>query len=130
VKPINSKYRFERLYAAADAAGKAAADAIVPIPMVVGTPTTVLGSDIDYSKPTYFVEGGVCGFAWISFKGNTAFGRWAKSTGLATKGYPTGLTIRANGYGQSLQRKEAYAQAFAAVLREGGVTAYAESRMD
>jgi len=34
-----------------------------------------------------------CGFAWISFPGNTPFGRWAKQAGIASKGYPTGLQI-------------------------------------
>ena len=30
--------------------------------MVVGTPTTPLGDDIDYSKDTYYVADGMCGF--------------------------------------------------------------------
>ena len=30
--------------------------------MVVGTPTTPLGNDIDYSKETYYVADGLCGF--------------------------------------------------------------------
>ena len=34
-----------------------------------------------------------CGFAWVSFPGNTQFGRWAKKTGVASKGYPSGLQI-------------------------------------
>ena len=33
-----------------------------PNPMVVGTPTTPLGDDIDYSKDTYYVADGMCGF--------------------------------------------------------------------
>ena len=33
-------------------------------------------------------------------------------------------------FNQSVTRKEAYAQAFAEVLREAGVTAYASSRKD
>jgi hypothetical protein len=34
-----------------------------------------------------------CGFAWITMPGNIPFGRWAKKTGIASKGYPTGLQI-------------------------------------
>ncbi len=34
-----------------------------------------------------------CGFAWINFPGNTKFGRWAKKEGIASKHYPTGLSI-------------------------------------
>ena len=39
-----------------------------PTPMVVGTPTTPLGDDIDYTKETYYVADGMCGFAWINIK--------------------------------------------------------------
>ena len=39
-----------------------------PTPMVVGTPTTPLGDDIDYTKDTYYVADGMCGFAWINIK--------------------------------------------------------------
>lgn len=34
-----------------------------------------------------------CGFAWITMPGNIAFARWAKKEGLASKGYPTGMSI-------------------------------------
>ena len=34
-----------------------------------------------------------CGFAWVTMPGNIAFGRWAKKQGIASKGYPTGLSI-------------------------------------
>ena len=39
-----------------------------PTPMIVGQPTTPLGDDIDYSKDTWLVNDGVCGFAWINIK--------------------------------------------------------------
>jgi len=125
--------KYARLAKKADAAGKAAADAKTPTAMIVGEAKAIFGpgsDDIDYSKPTYVVESGVCGFAWVFVKGNTGFGRWAKSAGIASKGYPTGLNIRVSGYGQSYERKMAYAQAYAAVLQEAGITAYAEGRLD
>lgn len=114
----------------ADIAGQEAAKACTPTPMVVGSPTTPLGNDIDYSKPTYSVNEGVCGFAWVRFKGNTSFGRWAKKTGRARSAYGGGLQYWVSQFGQSLERKAAYARAFAKVLNEEEITAYAESRMD
>ena len=58
----------ENIYLEADKEGKARAGDCVPTPMVVGSPTTPLGSDIDYDKKTYYVADGVCGFAWINIK--------------------------------------------------------------
>jgi hypothetical protein len=34
-----------------------------------------------------------CGFAWIQMSGTLPFARWAKKTGLASKGYPSGVQI-------------------------------------
>jgi len=121
---------FEALFDLAEAAGRQAADNATVVPMVVGTAKGLFDDSFDTTKPTYFVEGGVCGFAWVKFKGNTAFGRWAKKNGKARPAYGGGLQVWVSGYQQSMQRKAAYAQAFAGVLNEAGVTAYAESRMD
>ena len=109
---------FEALYAQADAAGTLAAEDAVPTPMVVGSETQPFSGVIDYTKPTYFVSEGLCGFAWVKFKGNTAFGRLAKKTGKASKAYGGGLQVWVSGFGQSVTRKSAYAQAFATVLTE------------
>ena len=125
--------KYAAIAAAADAAGKAAADAATPTPMIVGQAKAIFGpgaDDIDYSKPTYYVPSGVCGFAWVALKGNSGFGRWAKREGIARPGYPSGLMIRANVGGQSYEIKTAYAQAYAAVLREHGITAYPQGRLD
>ena len=56
------------VYADAHAKGIAAGNGANPTPMIVGTPTTPLGNDIDYSKDTHYVSDGVCGFAWINIK--------------------------------------------------------------
>jgi hypothetical protein len=125
-----TKTDFNTIWAEADLAGKAAANAATPTPIVVGTPTTPFGGDIDYSKPTYFVADGLCGFAWVKFKGNTGFGRWAKKSGLARPAYGGGLSYWITVGRQSVAIKEAYAQAFAKVLRDYGIEAYAESRLD
>ena len=34
-----------------------------------------------------------CGFAWVTLPGTGKFANWAKKKGIASKGYPTGLTI-------------------------------------
>lgn len=115
--------RFEKLWQEADAAGKAAAAAIIPRAMVVSWRE---GATL---RREYVAEG-VCGFAWVKFPGNGAFGRWAKKQGLARKGYGPGLEYWISDYNQSMQRKEAYAIAFAKILREAGISAYADSRMD
>jgi hypothetical protein len=122
---------FEALYKAADAAGDRAAKALTPVAMIVGEPTTPFGSDIDYSKPTYYEADGVCGFAWIKVKpGTSAFARWLRAEKGQRTSYSGGVDIWVSGYGQSMQRKEAYARAFAAVLSAAGINAYAMSRMD
>ena len=58
----------QEIYTEAHSAGMAAGHGCTPTPMVVGTPTTALGDDIDYTKDTYYVADGMCGFAWINIK--------------------------------------------------------------
>jgi hypothetical protein len=116
------------LHSKAHAAGMAAGGAHTPTPM------GVVEADI-FGKPkpgahVEVVHSGVCGFAWVSFKGNTSFGRAMKAAGLARKRYEGGLSVWVSEFGQSMERKEAYARAYAAVLREAGIEAYAGSRMD
>jgi len=129
---------YQTIYDEAYAAGIAAAKAKVPVPMLVGTPSTPLGNDIDPSKKIYYVSDGVCGFAWVRFKGNTGWGRWAKKNvgktdfhAACRKGYPKGLDIWITTGNQSMETKEAFAQAFAGVLQSHGIKdAYAASAMD
>lgn len=118
---------------AVQAARKAAAEA-VPTPMVVGTPTTPLGNDIDLNKDVWFVSDGVCGFGWVKVKpARGAFVTYAKKRNL---GYSD---TYAGGYdfmmgritqSQSLTRNEAAARAFAEVLNGYGIKATAHSRID
>lgn len=75
---------------------------------------------------------GACGFAWVNVK--PAYSPVAKALvamGMARKdGYYGGVTVWIAEYNQSMARKEAHARAFAKVLAEAGVRAYAASRMD
>ena len=63
-----SKVHCEKLLERAHLMGMDAGRRVGVAPMVVGTPTELMGNDIDYSKPTYVVEGGVCGFAGVVIK--------------------------------------------------------------
>lgn len=123
---------FQKWFSEAHEAGMAAGNASVPTPMVVGSPSTPFGNDIDPKKPTYFVADGVCGFAWVNVKpGTSSFAKWMVKSDKARKdAYYGGVTVWVGYFGQSMTRKEAYASAFANVLRKYGVTAYANSRMD
>ena len=98
----------------------------LPVPMTV-VESDLMGNPIGRS---WTVSEGACGFAWVTFAGNTPWGRWAKAQGIASKGYPKGLQIWVSEFNQSMARKEAYAYAYAKVLREHGIEAYAHSRMD
>ena len=110
----------------------AAGNGCTPTPMVVGTPTTPLGNDIDYSKDTYYVSDGVCGFAWVNIKpARGKFVKYLKDNDIGRKdSYYGGYTIWVSGFGQSLARKESYARAFANHLNKNGITAYSMSRID
>lgn len=123
--------QYEEIWQEAVAAGTAAGESAIPAPIVVGESTSVFGSEIDFAKPTYYVSEGVCGFASVHFAGNTAFGRWAKKSELAEKhSYYGGLYVWVKQFGQSLTRKEAYAKAFAEVLRKNGIEVWVDSRLD
>jgi len=124
---------FENIFEAADTAGREAVSKLDVRPMVVGH-AGVFDSKIDQTKPVYYVADGVCGFAWVNIKpGNSKFANWLKKKGLArSDSYYGGVTIWVSEFNQSMQKKEAYAYAFAKVVDEAGVVkqAYASSRMD
>ena len=122
----------QEIYSEAHSAGLAAGHGCTPTPMVVGQPTTPLGNDIDYEKDTYYVADGVCGFAWVNIKpARGKFVKFLKDNNIGRKDcYYGGYTVWVSGFGQSLDRKSAYARAFAGVLNENGLKAYSMSRMD
>ena len=124
---------FKKLYEKADNAGRNAAYRSVPTPMIVGTAKNLFDTELDYSKPVEVVNDGVCGFAWINFSpGTSRLAKWLKKNKLARKDdYYGGVTIWVSDYNQSMQRKEAYANAFAKVFIDFGYErTYSMSRMD
>ena len=126
-----SKVACEKLLERAHLMGMDAGRDASVTPMIVGSPSTPFGSDIDYSKKTYFVEGGACGFAGVVIKpARGKFVSYLKSIGIRNKHYYGGYYVSVREFGQSMTRKEAYADAFAKVLTEEGMRCYVDSRMD
>lgn len=115
----------EDLFAKAREAGLKAGMEVVPTPMIVRE---------EFPNPgrTYApVMDGVCGFAWVTIKpGTCRAARMAKQLMQCHRGYHGGVEIWVSDFNQSLTRKEAYATAFARVLRDAGIQAYPGSRMD
>jgi hypothetical protein len=73
----------------------------------------------------------MCGFAWVNVRpGTSSFARWLKRADLARRAYHGGLDIWVRQFNQSHERKVAYARAYADVLQDAGVTAYAGDRLD
>lgn len=126
---MNGNTMFSAIAQEAHLAGYAAGQACNPTPMMVREADLMTDQPLAGGR-SYYVPDGVCGFAYIKFNGNTAWGRWALGTGIARKDYPKGLAISVQAFGQSMQRKEAYAQAYVAVLKKHGIDAYADSRID
>lgn len=130
--PRFTKTQAARLFNAADQAGRKAAAAVTPTPSYVGTAVSLFDNRIDTTKPVYYDTAGICGFAWVMIRpGNSSFARWAKAAGFGYAAYGGGVRISARNIGgQSYEIKTAWAGAFAAVLREAGVDAYADGRLD
>jgi hypothetical protein len=78
-------------------------------------------------------EPGYCGFAWVVVreKASTKLGRALKAVGFKPA-YGGGLSIWNPGgsFTQSMDIKEAGAEAYAQVLRQYGIDAYMSSRAD
>lgn len=136
VKTVKKKALTDRqcrsIFNKAHHAGMQSAKRCKPVPMIVGTPKTPLGNDIDTSKKMYYVEGGVCGFAWVEIHpARGKFVQWLKKNDHGHKsdyfgGWHIGVFINT----QSLARNEAYARAFAQVLSDHGINARMNSRID
>lgn len=125
---------FRAAWDKAVAAGRAAAEAATPTPMVVYEADGLT----DRPKPggkSWYVPQGPCGFAWVTVRpGNSAFANWLKRNDLARKAYGGGVQHTVFGYGQSVTLKSAFADAVAASLRESlGLDfgqCYSGSRLD
>lgn len=119
---------FEELHAEAHRKGMIALTHACPTPMGL-IDCDIMGNPKPNAR-MYVVNEGACGFAWVAFKGNTPWGRWAKKSGIARPKYGGGLQLWVSEGGQSVERKEAYANAYAKSLNDHGIEAYADSRLD
>lgn len=123
---------FQALYDRARSEGLKAGNSVHPTPMVVVEHKNMLDDTSPAVRQYAPVMGGVCGFAWVAVKPATSsFARWARAQKLAeTDSYAGGLSFWVRDFGQSYERKLAYAQAFADVLAGAGLRAYVRSRLD
>lgn len=121
----------EQIYTEADIAGRAAVANLKTQPMMVTEHSNLL-DDSSSVVNQYYVEDGVCGFAWVKIRpARGKFVKWLKDNRIGrANSYEGGYDIWISDYNQSMQKKAAYARAFAKVLVEKGIKAYGESRMD
>jgi hypothetical protein len=109
---LTGKERWQAIYAVADQAGIAAIAATVPKPLVV--------------DGSVYMDG-LCGGALIVVAdARRGFARWLKTSGKGQRSYTGGCAISARRDDQSAERAEAYATAFATVLRRNGVSCRVE----
>ena len=119
--------RFIPILDAALAAGDRAGQDCVPTPVQFRTDNEIFPVEFE----------GNCGFAWVVVKPATSsFVRWLKSIADADdrfgfhKCYRGGYEIWPRGFGQSHDRKVAWASAVASRLTTAGFRAYAGDRLD
>lgn len=128
---------FQRIYNEALAAGKAAAAAITPTPMLVQN-ALGLTDGFDFNRPYSTVLDGACGFAWVDVykaspmgRNDSPFVKWLREQGIGRYSeYDKSWKIWISDYNQSIARKEAHAFAMAKVFKQYEIKAYANSRLD
>ena len=122
--------QIESIYIQAHDAGNNAVTQTTVTPMVVSQKANPL-DDGSETINQWVVNDGVCGFASVIIKpANSKFAKFLVANGLARKAYAGGVSMSIRDFNQSLTKKEAYAEGFAKVLRDNGINAWAESRMD
>jgi hypothetical protein len=130
VPSLSGEQLWDFLFVEAHKAGKKAAEETVP------TPVTWIAAGLDDqplpgAEPSTVSEG-MCGFAWVKFPADRRK-KWGKYLNnredISLDGYNK-LIMWVRIEGQSIERKEAYAEAFAEVMNENGIKCYAMSRLD
>lgn len=122
---------FGAILALARKAGLAAGNASKPTPMVVYE-ADGLSNRPKPGGQVWHESEGVCGFAWIVVNpARGAFINYCRKHKIGRKEYGGGWCVEwVHDFNQSMQRKEAYARAYAEVLRAHGINASTRSRMD
>lgn len=124
--PKMTQDQCEALHSKAHAAGMAAGEGAVPTPMLVTEHVNPFDDTSAVKRAYAPVMDGVCGFAKVTVRpGNSAYARWLRKSRLGrTDSYYGGTMLWVRQFGQSAERKGAYARAYARVLTEAGITAY------
>lgn len=122
----------DEIYKDAHAAGCKAWEECTPNGVTFGQAKGLTGNEIVPGTESYCSEG-LCGFAWIIVKpARGPFIKYCKENNIGSKHCYPGWYIPARGPwdSQSVERKEAYATAFAGVLRENNIYCSNSSRLD
>lgn len=118
------------IYAEAHVAAHAAATEHTPQAMIVQQRAHALDDTSPVVKEWHVSEG-VCGFAEVIVTpGTSSFAHWVKKNRGWSKHYHGGMRLWVSDYGQSYERKVAYAAAFVEVLRKYDIKAHMSSRLD
>ena len=131
-----TKSAYDILVEASEAA-EAAVKACRPTPIIVGSPSTPLGNDVDPTQQTWFVEGGVCGFAWVVIRpARGTIVAELKKRKIGGAHYGGGYSFSSWQLAPSIRQDQSYERAVAAargaveVLKKYGVNAYVDARID
>ena len=109
--------RYEDAVAKAIEAGKTAAKVCKPTPMVVQQHLDLFDDSSPVTETYEPVESGVCGFGYVIVSpGNSSLAIWLKKHMFYFKWYYGGIAMGVKEYGQSYERKMAYAYAYATTL--------------
>jgi len=129
------KSAYDILVEASEAA-EAAVKACTPRAIIVGD-AIGLSNEIDESKPTYYIEGGVCGFASVVIKpARGSIVAELKKRKIGSAHYGGGYSFSSWQVAPSIRRDQSYERAVAAargavdVLKKYGVNAYVDARID
>ena len=110
---LTGETRWQAIYELADLAGKNAIVACVPKPMVI--------------EGSVYMDG-LCGSASVVVHdARRGFARWLRTSGKGKRHYQAGYAVYARQSDQSVERAEAYANAFSRVLRRNGVSCRVET---
>lgn len=113
---LTGNARWEAIHCFADAAGRAAGEETIPPPMVL--------------EKWGIIWDGLCGFGWVELKdGRKSFAKWAVKS-IRAFAYRPGVHISSPLQTQSIVKNEAYAHAYAEVLRSNGIECTVKSRLD
>ena len=120
---------------------EALAECPAPTPIIVGSPSTPLGNDVDPNQKTWFHADGVCGFAYVVLEsGRTGFAQWLLKNGKGSKWWSFGrykgvgvATYSRYGFasiGQSYEKNCFVAGKVASYLQSQGIDCWVDSRLD